>query len=201
MEHELGPEISVDGMPSWLDGYEQVKPRWDEDTWFPFTAPADCVASPKSVTAIRLRADHPYYLATAKGFTYWPGGVDAPGDWDGGEVLYGDGEADSCGQCWKRIEDKSDIIGYRKRVKQQDATPTRPSDELVKRMIDFIGKLELDGLSIADHHERAAILAALNPDPMIQRARDICKDEFGVVLPDDAPGMRAVLRGLREGGE
>lgn len=210
MEHELGSEISVDGMPSWLGGDEKVKPRWDKDNWYPDISLACCVASPESVTAIRLRADHPYYLATSKGFTYWPGGESAPDDWDGGEVLLRHrGRYAGCaawigdGIRWHHVGIGDDIIGYRKRMEpqQQDATPTRPSDELVERMVDVLQSLTVSGY-VNPHvlAEVRAILAALNPDPMIQRARDICKDEFGVVLPDDAPGMRAVLRGLREGG-
>lgn len=197
MEHELGPEISVDGMPSWLGSDELVKPRWGKDGWYPYTTPANCVASPERVTAILLRVDHWAYAVIAKGFEPWAGGDSAPDDWDGGDVLLRRG---ACGDGirWHNVGVDDDIIGYRKRMEpqQQDATPARPSDELVERMVAFIKECANNC-----DEDAVAILAALNPDPMIQRARDICKDEFGVILPDDAPGMRAVLRGLREGGE
>lgn len=149
MEHELGPEIEIHGeRPEWLDHNEGVAIRWSSGAvWNHLDTPAKCVSGwEHSITAIRLRADHPIY-----------------------EV---------------RLPER------------RTSTLTRPSDELVERMIAFIE-------DCADNCDEGAvaILAALNPDPMIQRARDICKDEFGVILPDDAPGMRAVLRGLREGGE
>lgn len=44
------------------------------------------------VSEFQLLASHPYYLATSKGFTYWPGGDSAPDDWDGGEVLFAGGQ-------------------------------------------------------------------------------------------------------------
>lgn len=87
-----------------------------------------------NVRAIRLPADHPYYVAADKGFTYWPGGENAPDDWDGGDVLRrGDPETSrgrhsepwvapySHNQRWTRYDLGrsgyfSDIIGYRKRV-------------------------------------------------------------------------------------
>ncbi|SKB50030.1 hypothetical protein [Sphingopyxis flava] len=35
-------------------------------------------------------------LATSEGFTYWPGGVNPPADWDGGELLF------RSGVTWRR---------------------------------------------------------------------------------------------------
>src|SRR3546814_18237534 len=48
----------------------------------------------KVIKAIRLPADHAYYLATDKGFTYWPGGESAPEDYDGGEIIYRSGRSE-----------------------------------------------------------------------------------------------------------
>lgn len=85
----LGPVIKVNGMPDWLDGEEKILAAWGEH-WYDNVTWVHCHASPEAITQIRLRADHPYYLATEQGFTYWPGGDSAPGDVV--EVLFRDGE-------------------------------------------------------------------------------------------------------------
>lgn len=66
-----------------------------------------------------LPADHPYYLATEKGFTYWPGGESAPGDWDGGPVLLWNGLDKGFGGDWRhgaRVPPSTEIIGYRRKI-------------------------------------------------------------------------------------
>lgn len=67
-DKEYGPEISVDGMPDWLDGDERVMGKWDHGGWYydGASAPADCYASPDRIVGIRLRADHPYYQGRAE---------------------------------------------------------------------------------------------------------------------------------------
>lgn len=130
---EWGAEIEVNGVrPDWLRDDDRVftERGWsckDEYTtgditnWFPGKA-------------IRLPADHPYYTATEKGFTYWPGGDAAPADWDGGDVLLDDGEISSGyskpSVGWKRTTKdlKSNgirrPIGYRRKPEASAATPT-----------------------------------------------------------------------------
>lgn len=65
-----------------------------------------------------LRADHPYYVATAQGFTYWPGGPNAPEDWDGGTVLLGDRSQYTPPIGWWHQSPQIDrnVIGYRRKT-------------------------------------------------------------------------------------
>ena len=132
MTDNLCPEIKIDGKrPDWLKGDEKIGIVWAHMRWDNLNTPADCVRGwEDSVAAIMLRADHPYYAATSNGFTYWPGGENAPDDWDGGEVLLRDHD----GLCppagivtWERLEYSSDIIGYRKR-----AEPVQNDDDYVR---------------------------------------------------------------------
>lgn len=80
-----------------------------------------------SLTHVLLAADHPYYKAAEAGFNYWPGGAEAPADWDEGEVLRTDkkyGTRQSRGfrrvsTGWTRTADDTAkgmerIIGYKK---------------------------------------------------------------------------------------
>lgn len=116
---ELGAVITVDGMPDWLRDDETVAGQWRNHSWFSGgTTTKSCYSSPDEITAIRLPADHPYYLATSNGFTYWPGGESAPVDWDGGEVLYGGGLPAKFHGFWKRDDpvDGVEVIGYRRKA-------------------------------------------------------------------------------------
>lgn len=76
----------------------------------------------ENISAIRLPADHGYYTAVEHGFTYWPGGPDAPIDWDNGAVLSRTGATFQFPRDWNHIPSPgrssrgADIIGYRKRV-------------------------------------------------------------------------------------
>lgn len=117
---EWGPEIEVNGeRPAWLgDG--------DKFNWLG-CAYVGTSHHWEGVSSIRLPADHWAYAAISAGFEPWGGGDGAPEDWDGGEVLYRDGEAD------RRIKDLDwyrdstgkqygqDIIGYRKKSETQTA--------------------------------------------------------------------------------
>lgn len=68
-------------------------------------------------THFRLPADHPAYVALARGFHPWSGGESAPDDWDGGAVLLNSG--DECGGAsvtsWAGQIYDFGVIGYRKR--------------------------------------------------------------------------------------
>ena len=99
---EYGPEIVVDGVkPGWYRG-EQI--QWShisnpvsfwlfEDGECAVTAGEWGAVEWAEVSRIRLPASHAYYITAAYNakhgtqFKYWPGGDEAPGDWDGGEVL------------------------------------------------------------------------------------------------------------------
>lgn len=123
---QLGPEIKIKGKrPEWLKDDEKIGIVWTHGTrWDNLYTPVKCVFGwEDSVEAIMLPADHPYYLATSKGFTYWPGGESAPDDWDGGDVLFRSGLRMSSPSSWSHPWSGEngtgvtnyDVIGYRRR--------------------------------------------------------------------------------------
>lgn len=121
----LGADIPINGArPEWLKDGEKIGIVWGHERWDNLDTLAEHVYGwEHSIQAIRLPADHPYYLATAKGFTYWAGGESAPVDWDGGEYLYRSGmvsEYSSPDWFWSNRNPKStwelDIIGYRRKA-------------------------------------------------------------------------------------
>jgi len=121
---QLGPEIKIDGKrPDWLGDDEKIGIVWRHGLrWDNLDTPVDCVHGwEDSVVAIMLPADHPYYLATSKGFTYWHGGESAPDDWDGGDCLMRIGRMLPCRYDdqpeWSNQSRCSDIIGYRRKTK------------------------------------------------------------------------------------
>jgi hypothetical protein len=64
MTEEFGPPIAVNGKrPEWLGDDERCLPCWDAKAWYPMRGGARVrsVSGWASVSAIRLRADHPYY--------------------------------------------------------------------------------------------------------------------------------------------
>lgn len=65
------------------------------------------------INGIRLPADHPYYTATNAGYTYWPGGDEAPADWDGGDVMVADGSV-LHNRAPRQLVWDGDIIGYKR---------------------------------------------------------------------------------------
>lgn len=88
---EWGAEIAVNGVrPEWLRDEDKIIVRWGDATgiesrrgaWRPSLIDQRISETTgwDSVYAIRLPATHPYYLATSRGFTYWPGGENAPED-------------------------------------------------------------------------------------------------------------------------
>lgn len=125
---QLGPEIKIDGKrPEWLKDDENIGIVWRYGgRWDNLDTEVRHVSGWKnSIEAIMLPADHPYYLATKKGFTYWLGGESAPDDWDcdmhgHGDVLTRCGDVILVGDGYKwdhyRGGLSSDIIGYRRKT-------------------------------------------------------------------------------------
>ncbi len=93
---EWGPTIETGrARPSWLRPDERPRVQNDNHQW---VSPATHEPHDNRnyaweyIPAIQLPADHPYYLATSKGFTYWPGGENPPEDADLTQpVLFMDG--------------------------------------------------------------------------------------------------------------
>lgn len=119
MEKEYwGDAIITDCKPDWLDNDVPVLFQNEEDGgwWGELMEPGYWKAYKLSgecpLYAIRIPADHPYYIATSKGFTYWPGGNAAPADWDGGEVLLACGRVIDQVLTWGKNDDES-IMGYK----------------------------------------------------------------------------------------
>lgn len=137
--------ISVSGGVVWGDGIEIVdgRPSWMGDGRLSDTAPRMMMRRKSDRSwgewsrhgfnwndfdLYRLPDDHPYYLAASKGFEYWPGGDEAPSDWDGGKTLFRCGVECPLGQAYRWNHDgegvrEKDIIGYRKRA----TISTKPS--------------------------------------------------------------------------
>lgn len=121
MTIKWGDPIECNGVrPDWLRGH--VPFEWSQDG-VDFTPSA--LGDPEGydwseLTAFRLPADHPAYVALARGFTPWGGGESAPDDWDGGAVLLRLGSELFCGYTnppyWEDRGTEGSVIGYRKRV-------------------------------------------------------------------------------------
>ena len=79
------------------------------------------------IDVVQLPASHPYYLATSRGFTYWPGGDSAPADWNGGDVLTLDGKlaelAFGLASRWQGRGDPWSVIGYRRKPEAGPSCP------------------------------------------------------------------------------
>lgn len=147
---EYGPEIVVDGVrPSWLKDDERLRIIWDcngvqteevkvslfpERYWL------------NQIRSFRLPASHAYYTLAAHNakhgtrFKYWPGGDEAPGDWDGDEfgVFYRDGPAPGrVAKNWKHWNHVWDIIGYTPKpcATQRHTDDPDPMSEKVREML------------------------------------------------------------------
>lgn len=131
-EIKWGKDILITaGRPTWLKDGEQIL-----NSYFPpkYAWTVNSVESWIGVGAIKLPADHPYYTATAAGFVYWPGGEDAPDDWDGGDVLRRCGVSYSARlspEDWQRgyhgdikLHAEYDIIGYHRHVEPVERIPS-----------------------------------------------------------------------------
>lgn len=116
---EWGAEIPiVDGVrPVWLGDGDVMQWRLRHDKlWMGIGNRAEAYSMWDTFYSIRLPASHWAYLPLSRGFTPWAGGEDAPGDWDGGKVLFRNaGVWSGRGASWRHEVDNGDIIGYRRR--------------------------------------------------------------------------------------
>jgi len=117
----FGAPIPHDGgeMPAWLDGMTKIKRNTGQTHWTTFAS----LANWPTVASFRLPADHFAYLALERDFVPWGGGDGPPGDWDGGDVLFRDGEPGEIGtgNAWVHYGSGDDIIGYRRRAEPVEA--------------------------------------------------------------------------------
>ena len=157
---EFGPEIAVDGMPDWLGEDEKVIGRWGEDTWYSGGATwKKCYASPGTITAIRLPADHWAYNAIDAGFIPWGGGDAAPEGVT--DVLLRVGipwPTSGTGLRWTHIGWEGDIIGYKRGAGTDAAideirTGDLPGFETVGELMDDLN----DRVTIAKMTEAEAV--------------------------------------------
>lgn len=129
---EWGPEIDVNGArPEWLGENQEIHFHWVDGSHGDWIARDFNGREWRECRALQLPASHPYYLATSKGFTYWPGGNDAPCDWDGDPVLYkcgavqGEGDAARWSAVsWEAFDQDSQIIGYNRKSTPVIPTPS-----------------------------------------------------------------------------
>jgi len=119
---EWGEPIPVDGKrPEWLRDDDHCRAQSMMGDWYGVKGgdarPAVMWGWP-AIEQIRLPASHPYYLATSRGFTYWPGGDSAPSDWDGETVLLRPDELMTAHPeiRWQHEGNKGDVIGYRREL-------------------------------------------------------------------------------------
>lgn len=167
MEKEIwGADIATPECPEWLTDDDMVWCNNGSGRWLGLNQGRSAKRWHwPAISAIRLPADHDYYKATEKGFTYWPGGENAPDDWDGGDVLrLGDPDNKYCthpepwvapyehNERWYRYKSGPnfcDIIGYRRKQTEQT---DRPSDEIVARMVRLVQDMAWMGEHLT--HER-----------------------------------------------
>lgn len=129
--------------PSWLKDDDRIQFRITSGSWanMPEGYPVSEGWHYPSIDTIRLPADHPYYIATSKGFTYWAGGESAPVDWDGSDLLFRNGtQAPSCASWthpWEGDGEISshDVIGYRRKA-ELNAETVAAIDEIRARGFD-----------------------------------------------------------------
>lgn len=127
---EWGEVIEVNGVrPDWLRDDEVVDWSHHKSSGRVHAAGLAWAGQPgydNAVKTIRLPADHPYYTVQAHNakhgtnFAYWPGGDNAPDDWDGGEILFRAGTTSSSGDwIWSRYGESCEpghIIGYTRKA-------------------------------------------------------------------------------------
>lgn len=125
VDDQYGDPVKIDGVrPDWLnDGELAVVCISHSGREYVAFAAAN-ITNWSSQEAIRLPHDHPYYLATSKGFTYWPGGESAPDDIDRNQpILLRNGsllDFDEIRRWQHWASARSDVVGYHKRALEDD---------------------------------------------------------------------------------
>lgn len=193
-----GSAIEVNGIrPLWLDndtpisfrfhkeGNFSVMPSWRADK-FEWSNKVD----------IRLPADHFAYTAIAKGFTPWGGGSEAPKDWDGGPVLFRDGDVWPHELAWWSHdsgreggpEGDSDVIGYHpKPIAQPSPADTVTANLTANEVRSIVGGFDAANRMIA-------ALECRNQLQVASRAQTIAT-KTGLSVKD----VEAVLAAVGEG--
>ena len=212
---DWGKEIAVDGVrPEWLDDNDKCKPHWvSGDGWYSTAASASAVAGWSNIDLIRLPSDHAYYLATSKGFTYWPGGKVAPDDWTGNldDIIYRDGViGQGMGRqpfVWGNFGNPADIIGYKRKGDSFDAAFRTDLAVIPAWAIARVKELYVDKDGMAASFARYIMSKEEPPvDPDLIDARKIA---CGIVTTDtliilegradDAWTVQAALEGIKLG--
>ena len=186
---DWGREIIVDGKrPSWLTGVQTCDLRTSigwvaSDTASQSKIPAEGWnwqhnTGEACIIAIRLPADSYVYRALDAGFEPWPGGDNAPDDWDGGDVLYRTGQTSRLPLvfAWDHASLPSDIIGYHRK-----SEPTlRTSDEALRRMEALVRRMATRAYDSGwgeEAREILKLLPELPVDPDLLEARRIAQDD------------------------
>lgn len=129
---EWGEAIEVNGVrPDWLRDDEVISfstSRADFDAWSDLDGGVSAGGkwAWSIIRGMRLPADHPYYTVQAHNaehgtnFAYWPGGDNAPEDWDGGEILFRTGSKSlGSDRIWSRYGgpcEPGHIIGFTRKA-------------------------------------------------------------------------------------
>lgn len=200
---EFGAEIVVNGKrPDWLKDDRQtvfrISSRGHED-WI---GTATTVAW-GSTRAIKLPAYHPYYKATEAGYKYWPGGDKAPDNWNGGTVLLRDGRT-IChgGMSWSHFGETAgagngDIIGYQQSkgpaIRLEGSAP--PS---IPAPFQGMTPTMINAMIVAVKAGDITAAQALVVDPVVLRAREICRKHALYPVEPNSAFENAVVEALRE---
>lgn len=130
--------------PDWLKDNDVISNRkyHNLNSTFRPPCPADCVVKSdwEDLVGFDIPNDHPYALATAAGLKYWPGGDEAPADWDRTKpIMFRDGN----------------LVGYTPLPEKpafDPAKPVRTRDGRPVRIIctDRLGSRPLVGLITDD---------------------------------------------------
>lgn len=228
---DWGYEITVEGVrPAWLTDDSPVSWRhFGSSEWTTGTANALPWTGSKYYRPgpyVRLPADHWAYRALDAGFEPWPGGDNAPDDWDGGDVLWDDGFVGTVPliNLWNRKNINPEyayVIGYHRK-----SEPTlRTSDEALRRMEALVRRMAADALKVAklsiydygndldEAREIVKLLPEPPVDPDLLEARKILAEAIVPLIgetaaeeylsgeKDNVPVMNAVRAALTRGRE
>lgn len=157
--------------------------------------------------AYRLPADHPAVKVALRNraenddMVYWPGGDEAPGDWDGGDVLYRDGDIASYYANnrwhWEATDylQKNDIIGYHKRTEQPAEVVGEGNHP--EWAMDRVNEYD-DGSHTGLRRAFARYIAA-HEDPPVDPVKEALAEAYGSAAPEFVAAFKAAIakRGLQ----